>query len=107
MTRFTKVLGATALALMLGAAGAIAQTPAPSTAPAAGAKTPPAAATTKTAPAAATGAADATAKKGPARKVATTEAGKQCSAEADAKNLHGKERKTFRRGCMKTATKKS
>jgi hypothetical protein len=28
---------------------------------------------------------------------------KKCSADADAKNLHGKERKTFRKACMKAA----
>ena len=28
---------------------------------------------------------------------------KKCSANADAKNLHGKERKSFRHACMKAA----
>jgi hypothetical protein len=30
-----------------------------------------------------------------------TPEGQACSAEADAKNLHGKERKKFRAACMK------
>jgi hypothetical protein len=34
-----------------------------------------------------------------------TEVSKKCSADADAKKLHGKERKTFRATCMKAAPK--
>lgn len=36
----------------------------------------------------------------PGRKVATTPWGKECSAEADEKNLKGKERQKFRRKCV-------
>lgn len=46
----------------------------------------------------------------PGRKVATTPWGKECSAEADAQNLKGKERQKFRRKCVsqkKAAAKKS
>lgn len=32
-----------------------------------------------------------------------SEQSKKCSADADAKNLHGKERKAFRKACLKTA----
>lgn len=32
---------------------------------------------------------------------------KDCSAQADAKNLHGKERQTFRNQCIKDGSKKS
>ena len=32
---------------------------------------------------------------------------KQCSAEADAKGLHGKERQKFRNTCKKAAAKKA
>lgn len=35
------------------------------------------------------------------QKAPTTEAGKKCSADADAKNLHGKERQKFRRACIR------
>ena len=78
--RFTSVLAATALALAFGTA-AMAQTPA-------------APATTAAKPAAA-------AKKAPVPKVATTEIGKKCSADADAAGKHGKDRKAFRAKCAR------
>jgi psiF repeat len=40
------------------------------------------------------------------RKVATTEIGKQCSAEADAQSLKGKPRQAFRAKCKKLAAAK-
>ena len=41
--------------------------------------------------------------KNPAQKTAKTPEGQACSAEADAKNLHGKERVKFRRSCISAA----
>ena len=79
-------LAAGLLALGLSAA-AFAQAPAAGTAPAA---TPPAAAK---APAAAPKA------KGVPKQASTPE-GTECSAQADAKNLHGKERVKFRKKCI-------
>ena len=79
MTRFTTLLGTAALALAFGTAGAMAQAPA-TTAPAKGQfklKTP------------------------------TTAIGKECSAQAEAKGLHGKERKKFRATCKRQAGKKA
>ena len=94
MTRFTTVLSATALALAFGATAVLAQTPSTGT---------PSAGTTKAAPTTA-------AKKAPVPKVATTEAGKKCSADADAQKLHGKPRRAFRSKCVRefkaTAAKK-
>lgn len=81
----TTSLAAGMLALGLSAA-AFAQAPAAGTAPAA----PPAAAK---APAAAPKA------KG-VQKQASTPEGTECSAQADAKNLHGKERVKFRKKCI-------
>jgi psiF repeat len=40
-------------------------------------------------------------------KTPTTAISKQCSAEADAKGLHGKERQKFRNACKKAAAKKA
>jgi psiF repeat len=100
-------LTAAALALALGTTVAMAQTATTPTAPVAP-KAPVAAtapAPSVTAPAAAT----AVAKKGVPKKAMTPE-GQACSADADAKNLHGKERKKFRAACMKgkmAATKKN
>jgi invasion protein IalB len=74
---------ATAFASMLLMGSAFAQTPAPAPAPAA-------------APAA---------KAAPAPKVHSA-ASLECSKEADAKGLHGKERKKFRSECKKTAADK-
>ncbi len=65
---------------------AFAQTPAPAPAPAA--------------PAAA---APAPAAKAPKAKPEQTAASKECSTEADAKGLHGKERKKFRSECKRNA----
>jgi psiF repeat len=92
-------LTAAALSLALGASVAMAQTATTPAAPVA--PKPPVAAT---APAPSAPAAATAAKKGPAAMQAKTEEGKACSAEADAKNLHGKERKKFRAGCMKGKT---
>lgn len=41
--------------------------------------------------------------KAPHVATARSEISKKCSADADVKNLHGKERKTFRHTCMKAA----
>jgi hypothetical protein len=87
----TKLTVIAALALALAAGVAHAQTPppaAPATAPAA----KPAAAPATTAPAA---------KEAKAR----TPESLKCSADADAKKLHGSERKKFREKCMKDAKK--
>lgn len=73
-------LAATAVASLFLMGAAFAQTPAPSTAPAA--SHPPAAAATMT--------------KKP-RSAASTE----CSKEADSKGLHGKARKKFRKDCVR------
>lgn len=62
------------------------------------------------APAAKAPAAKAPAAAKPGRKAATTPWGKECSAEADAQSLKGKERQKFRRKCIsekKKAAKKS
>ncbi len=87
MTRIGTLLGTAALALAFGAATTLAQTPsaAPSAAPAATAKAAPVKGKLKT---------------------ATTAVGKQCSAEADAKGVHGKERKKMRADCKKRLTAK-
>lgn len=81
------ILAAAALAFLM-SAPAFAQTAAPATAPAAAAK-----------PAAAAPAAKAAPK---ARSAESME----CSKQADAKGLHGKDRKKFRSECMKAAKKK-
>ncbi len=91
-------LTAAALSLALGASVAMAQT---ATTPAAPVAPKPPVAATAPAPTAPAAAATA-AKKG--AKQAMTEEGKACSAEADAKNIHGKERKKFRAACMKGKT---
>jgi hypothetical protein len=39
----------------------------------------------------------------PTTKVERSEKSKKCSADADAKKLHGKARKEFRKACMKAA----
>lgn len=88
----TKIVGAAVIATFTVTA-AIAQT-APATTPVAPkapvvATTPaPTATTTTTAPKA-------------GQKKATTPEGQACSAEADAKNLHGKDRVKFRAKCIK------
>ena len=78
---------ATAFASLLLMGSAFAQTPAPA-APAPAAKMAPAAKTDTKAP------------------VVHTAASLECSKEADAKGLHGKERKKFRSECKKTAADK-
>lgn len=89
MTRFLPKLaiGAAALLFTIGVAGA--QTP----------QAPPAAAPKAAAPAPAT-----TKAKGVPKKASTPE-GIECSAQADAKNLHGKERKSFRSKCIRDLKK--
>ena len=85
MTRIHTLLGTAALALAFGAATTLAQTSStPST-------------STKTATTAV--------KKAPGnKKQPTTAIGKQCSAEADTKGLHGAERKKSRAECKKRLT---
>ncbi len=91
MTRFLPKLavGAAALFLTVSIAGA-------QTAPQA-----PAPAAPKAAPAPAK---PATAAKGVPKKASTPE-GIECSSQADAKNLHGKERKSFRAKCVRDLKK--
>jgi invasion protein IalB len=79
MMTLSSRLAATAVASLFLMGAAFAQTPAPSTAPAA--TNPPAAATTAKKP----------------RSAASME----CSKEADAKGLKGKERRKFRRDCIR------
>ncbi len=81
------------LAALLLTGTAFAQTTSPAPAP----STPPSAAKTAPAPKAA---------KAAKAKPETSTASKECSAEADAKGLHGKERKKFRAQCMREAGKK-
>jgi hypothetical protein len=80
MMTLSSRLAATAVASLFLMGSAFAQTPAPSTAPAAS-KSPAAATTTAKKP----------------RSAASME----CSKEADAKGLHGKERKKFRKDCVR------
>jgi Skp family chaperone for outer membrane proteins len=93
-------LTAAALSLALGASVAMAQT---ATTPAAPVAPKPPVAATAPAPTAPAAAATAVKKGAPAMQ-AKTEEGRACSAEADAKNIHGKERKKFRAACMKGKT---
>jgi hypothetical protein len=100
------IFAATAALFAVGTTAAMAQgtTTAPSTtapkvtAPLAKAPAAPAVATPSTTTPAA--------KVAGGRKVATTEIGKQCSAEADAQSLKGAPRKTFRAKCKKLAAAK-
>ena len=92
MTLSTRA-AATAFASLLLMSSAFAQTTTPAT-PAPAAKTAPAA---KAAPA-------PKAEKAP---VVHTAASLECSKEADAKGLHGKERKKFRSECKKAAADKA
>ena len=92
MTLATRA-AATAFASLILMSSAFAQTTAPAT-PAPAAKTAPAA---KAAPA-------PKAEKAP---VVHTAASLECSKEADAKGLHGKERKKFRSECKKAAADKA
>lgn len=87
----SRVLAAAVISLML-AGSASAQTAAPSA---------PAAPATKMAPAKPHSEKAATSK----TKTERTAASLECSTQADAKGLHGKERKKFRSDCKKNATK--
>jgi len=87
MTLSTRA-AATAFASLLLMSSAFAQTTAPAT-PAPAAKTAPAA------------------KAEPKAPVVHTAASLECSKEADAKGLHGKERKKFRSECKKAAADKA
>ena len=86
----------TAAVVALISVNAMAQTAAPA------ATTVPAATATTTAPATTTK--PATATMGKAKPV-QTEVSKACSAQADAKGLHGKERSKFRSACKKNGGK--
>ena len=91
---------AAAVVLVLGATAALAQATTTPTAPVA-----PKAPVAATTPAPSTAAPSTTtapkAAKGANLKTAKTPEGQACSAEADAKNLHGKERRVFRAKCKK------
>jgi hypothetical protein len=88
MMKISSLATATAVASLLLMGSAFAQTAAPAAAPAA--------------PAAKTEAPKAEAKAPKAEKPHTA-ASLECSKEADAKGLHGKERKKFRSECRKAA----
>lgn len=80
MTRISTLLCTVALTFAFGVGAVTAQTPAPAPTPAA----------------------KATPKKSEFKlKTATTAAGKECSDQAEAKGLHGKERRKFRNACKK------
>jgi hypothetical protein len=95
MKRLVSTIAAGVLAALMSTSLATAQTPTPSSPPAAQPKAPPAAAAKKVE--AKTGA-KAPAKPRTAESIA-------CSAEADKKKLHGKERKTFRAKCIRDMKK--
>lgn len=80
MTRFSARAAAAAMVSLMLAGSAFAQTPAPMAKPAPAAKT--------------------TATEKP-----RTEASLECSKQADAKGLHGQERRKFRSECKKTGAK--
>jgi phosphate-selective porin len=86
ITLSSRILATTVASLML-AGSAFAQTATPAT---------PAAPATKMAPAKTAA---------PKEKTERTAASLECSKQADAKGLHGKERKKFRSDCKKTAGK--
>ena len=88
MTTISSRVAATAFASMLLVSSAFAQTTAPAT--------PAPAPAPKMAPA-----------EKKAEKPARTAASLECSKEADAKGLHGKERKKFRSDCKKGAAPKA
>ncbi len=90
MTSFSSRAAATAIASMLLFSPAVAQTTAPATS----------APTARTAPAPKTVPAEKKAEK------PRTAASLQCSKDADAKSLHGKERKKFMSECKKAAANK-
>ena len=84
MTKISSLVTATAIASLLLTGAAFAQTTAPAKTAASKAET-----------------------KAPAEKKQRTAASLECSKEADAKGLHGKERKKFRSECKKTAADKA
>jgi hypothetical protein len=86
MMTLSSRVAATAIASLLLMGSAFAQTTAPAAAPAAPAAAPAA--------------------KMDKKPVVHTAASLECSKEADAKGLHGKERKKFRSDCKKTAAEK-
>ena len=86
MMTLSSRVAATAIASLLLMGSAFAQTPAPAAAPAAPAAAPAA--------------------KMDKKPVVHTAASLECSKEADAKGLHGKERKKFRSDCKKAAADK-
>ncbi len=92
MTTFTSRLLVTAAASLMLAGSALAQTTAPATPATPSAKSAPASAPTK---------ADTPKAAKPERTAVSLE----CSKQADAKGLHGKERKKFRSECKKNAGK--
>lgn len=94
MTLMSRTLVAACASLLL-AGSAFAQTPAPATGTAPAAKSAPA----KSAPAAST--------KPAAAKPPRSAVSLDCSKQADAKGLHGKERKKFRSDCKRDAAKKN
>jgi psiF repeat len=85
MIRLSSRVAVTAIASMLLVGSAFAQTPAPAAAPAAKADT----------------------KMAPAEKKPRSAASLECSKDADAKSLHGKERKKFMSDCKKEAKTKA
>lgn len=95
--RFVKTFTAAAIVALIGT-GAMAQT---ATTPSTTTTTPSA---TTTAPAATTNSAGTTTKQ-KAMKPVQSEVSKACSAQADAKGLHGKERSKFRSQCKKNGGK--
>jgi hypothetical protein len=86
MMTLSSRVAATAIASLLLMGSAFAQTTAPAATPAAPAAAPAA--------------------KMDKKPVVHTAASLECSKEADAKGLHGKERKKFRSDCKKTAAEK-
>lgn len=92
--RFTKILTTAAIVALVGTS-AMAQTTAPST-------TAPSATTTTATPMATTKPAAGTMSK---KTPVLSDVSKACSAQADAKGLHGKDRKTFRSTCKKNGGK--
>jgi hypothetical protein len=101
MNLIKSAIVATALSFAL-ATGAAAQTPpAPATTTTVKPVTPPTA--TATTPSATTPSKTSKVAKTPAKP--RTEASIQCSKDADAKSLHGTERKKFREACMKAKPK--
>ena len=96
--RFVRTFTAAAIVALI-SANAMAQTATPSTT-----TTTPATTTTTMAPAATTKS-TATTTKQKAAKPVQSEVSKACSAQADAKGLHGKERSKFRSQCKKNGGK--